>query len=220
VTQAAPVLGNLRNLAIAERRAQTVSITGLPNNRNVADTVKRMAAHASRTVSPLAALALDLDHFKHINDTYGHSSGDEVLAAVGSALQSACRESDFVGRAGGEEFLVLLPDTDLEGAQTVAEKIRIAIAAITIPSIRQAITTSVGIAVLPDHAGDSNTLVRHADRALYIAKKNGRNRVEAFSRDMLPATPTQGRSSIDQAPKPATNGRRTARKIPSKPSAQ
>ncbi|HEV2923106.1 MAG TPA: diguanylate cyclase [Solirubrobacteraceae bacterium] len=185
VTQAAPVLANLRNLAIAERRAETDSLTGLPNNRNVADTVKRMVAQASRNLSPMAALALDLDHFKQINDTYGHASGDEVLAAVGSTLTMSVRESDFVGRAGGEEFLMLLPDTGLEAARLVAEKVRLAIAELSIPSVQRAITTSIGIAVMPDHAGDATTLLRYADRALYTAKKNGRNRTEEFSRDML-----------------------------------
>jgi diguanylate cyclase (GGDEF)-like protein len=204
VNQAAPVLGNLRNLAIAERRAETDALTGLPNNRNVTDTVRRMVAHASRSVSALSALALDLDHFKRINDTYGHGSGDEVLAAVGSTLESSCRESDFVGRAGGEEFLILLPDTDARGAQGVAENIRLAIEAITIASVGQPITASIGIAVLPEHAGDATTLLRHADRALYTAKKNGRNRVELFARDMLPtdtrAEPRRARRTRGQVP--------------------
>jgi diguanylate cyclase (GGDEF)-like protein len=185
VTQAAPVLANLRNLAIAERRAETDALTGLPNNRNVMDTVRRMVAHASRSVSPLTALALDLDRFKHINDTYGHGSGDEVLAAVGSTLKTTCRESDFVGRAGGEEFLILLPDTGLQAARLVAENVRAAVAAITVASVPRPITASIGVAVLPDHAGDATSLLRHADRALYTAKKNGRNRTEIFARDML-----------------------------------
>jgi diguanylate cyclase (GGDEF)-like protein len=188
VTQAAPVLGNLRNLAIAELRAQTDALTGLPNNRNVADTVKRMVAHASRTVSPLAAVALDLDHFKQINDTYGHSVGDEVLAAVGATLKSACRESDFVGRAGGEEFLILLPDTSLDMAQHLAEKLRLAIASITVSSVSsvmQPITASLGVAGIPDHAGDATSLLRYADRALYTAKNEGRNRTATFTHSML-----------------------------------
>ena len=148
-----------------------------------------MVAHASRTVSPLAALALDLDHFKHINDRYGHGSGDEVLAAVGSTLKTSCRESDFVGRAGGEEFLILLPDTGLDAAKLVAENVRRALAAITVPSIERAITASIGVAVLPDHAGDATSLLRHADRALYTAKKNGRNRTELFTSEMVPNEP-------------------------------
>jgi diguanylate cyclase (GGDEF)-like protein len=186
VTQAAPVLANLRNLALAERRAETDALTGLPNNRNVTDTVKRMVAHASRTVAPIAALALDLDHFKQINDTYGHGSGDEVLAAVGSTLRTSLRGDDFVGRAGGEEFLILLPNTGVEPAQLVAENIRAAVAEIAVASVPRPITASIGVAVLPDQAGDAASLLRHADRALYAAKRNGRNRTELFTRDMLP----------------------------------
>jgi diguanylate cyclase (GGDEF)-like protein len=186
VTQAAPVLANLRNLAIAETRAATDALTGLPNSRTVTDTVRRMVAQASRTMTPLAALALDLDHFKQINDTHGHSVGDEVLAAVGTTLTGALRDSDFVGRAGGEEFLILLPDTAVEQAQLTAEKVRAAVESISLPSVEGKITASLGIAVLPDHAGNAPALLRHADRALYAAKKAGRNRTETFARDMLP----------------------------------
>ena len=196
VVQAAPVLANLRNLAIAERRAETDALTGLANNRNVTDTVRRMVALASRTVSPLAALAVDLDHFKEINDTYGHGSGDEVLAAVGSTLKASCRESDFVGRAGGEEFLILLPDTNVDAAQLVAENVRAAIASISVASVARSITASIGVAVLPDHAGDATTLLRHADRALYTAKNNGRNRTEVFVRDMLSGDATNGARTV------------------------
>ena len=183
VTQAAPVLANLRNLALAERRAKTDALTGLPNNRNVQDTVKRMVAQASRTLAPLAALALDLDHFKQINDSYGHPIGDAVLAAVGSTLTATVRDGDFVGRAGGEEFLILLPNTNTDGAQRVAETIRAAISAIAIPKVDRPITASLGIAILPDHAGDATSLLRHADQALYIAKKTGRNRTETFTHE-------------------------------------
>ncbi len=210
VTQAAPVLANLRNLAIAERRAKTDALTGLPNNRSVQDTVKRMVAQASRMVSPLAALALDLDHFKQINDIYGHPVGDEVLAAVGSTLEACVREADFVGRAGGEEFLILLPNTSTDGAQLVAENIRTAVAAIAIPSIEQPITASLGIAILPDHAGDATTLLRHADRALYTAKKNGRNRTETFTRE----TPNPDRSSRPAIPVPELADRASTARQP------
>jgi diguanylate cyclase (GGDEF)-like protein len=178
VAQAAPVLANLRNLAIAEVRAATDALTGLPNNRAARDTIKRLVAHASRTVSPLAAMLLDLDHFKQINDTLGHGKGDDVLAAVGATLRTTLRESDFVARYGGEEFVVLLPATGREDAQLVGEKIREAIAQIRVAGVERAITISVGIASLPDDAGDAATLLRVADRALYSAKANGRNRVE------------------------------------------
>jgi diguanylate cyclase (GGDEF)-like protein len=191
VAQAAPVLGNLRNLTIAERRAATDALTGLPNNRSVQDTLKRMVAHASRSISPLAAVMLDLDHFKQINDRYGHGRGDEVLAAVGSVLQATLRESDFVGRYGGEEFMLLLPDTGREEAKVVAEKVRAAIALIDIATIEQAITASLGCAVFPEDAADADTLFRTADRALYVAKANGRNRVEVHA--PAQGAPTAGR---------------------------
>ena len=98
------MLGNLRNLALAQLRAATDPLTGLPNQRSVQDTLKRMVAQASRTITPLAAVLVDLDHFKQINDVYGHDRGDEVLAAVGVAFRNVIREADFVGRYGGEEF--------------------------------------------------------------------------------------------------------------------
>ena len=179
VAQAAPVLANLRNLAIAQLQAATDGLTGLPNRRAAQDTLKRMVAQSARGVSPLAALLLDLDHFKNINDTLGHDQGDEVLAATAVALQSAVRDSDFVGRYGGEEFLLLLPETDKQAALQVAEKVRKAIATIHLPNLNQ-ITASIGVAVIPDDAGDAPTLIRSADRALYSAKKNGRNRVETI----------------------------------------
>jgi diguanylate cyclase (GGDEF)-like protein len=178
VVQAAPVLANLRNLAIAELRAATDSLTGLPNARSVGDTVKRMVAQAGRTTQPLAAALLDLDHFKQINDTFGHGRGDDVLAAVGAALRDGLRESDFIGRMGGEEFVMLLPGTDRAGAVAAAEKIRAAVATITVPGVQRQITISIGIAVIPEHAGDADGLLREADRALYTAKERGRNRVE------------------------------------------
>ena len=180
VTQAAPVIGNLRNLAIAELRAATDGLTGLPNRRAIQDAIRRMVAQSSRTLTPLAALMCDLDHFKHINDQYGHGRGDDVLAAVGAVFSSTIRASDFAGRYGGEEFLVLLPETDADGALALAEKIRTAISAIRVPSIERVITLSVGIAVFPQHALDSDTLEQAADRALYSAKNSGRDRVETF----------------------------------------
>ncbi|HEV2787356.1 MAG TPA: GGDEF domain-containing protein, partial [Solirubrobacteraceae bacterium] len=178
VVQAAPVLANLRNLAIAEMRAATDSLTGLPNARAVRDTVKRMVAQAGRSKEPLAAAALDLDHFKQVNDTFGHGRGDDVLAAVGAVLREELRDSDFVGRIGGEEFIMLLPSTDREGAIATAEKVRAAVAGLSVAGVEREITISIGIAVIPEHAGDTEGVLRAADRALYAAKEGGRNRVE------------------------------------------
>jgi diguanylate cyclase (GGDEF)-like protein len=192
ISQAAPVLANLRDLALAEFRASTDGLTALPNQRAVKETVKRMAAQTSRALAPLSAIMLDLDHFKQINDSYGHGRGDDVLAAVGAVLQDTVRASDFVGRNGGEEFIVLLPGTDTEAATTVAEKIRAAIAAISVSGVERHITASLGIASIPEHAADGDEVVRCADRALYLAKNNGRNRVETAGAQDQPARATVG----------------------------
>ena len=176
VAQAAPILANLRNLALAEFRANNDSLTGLPNRRATDDTLKRMVAQANRSFTPLSAVMLDLDHFKRINDQFGHGKGDEVLAAVGAEIEACLRASDFAGRFGGEEFLILLPDTSVEGAHQVAEKIRATVAAMTVPGVEREITASLGIAQLLEHAGNATELVRAADRAMYSAKTGGRNR--------------------------------------------
>jgi diguanylate cyclase (GGDEF)-like protein len=194
VGQAAPVVANLRNLAIAELRAATDSLTGLPNKRAVADTLKRMVAQAARTLTPLSLLVLDLDHFKGLNDRFGHQVGDQALASVGAALRSALRDSDFAGRNGGEEFAIMLPDTDAEGAFATAEKIRMSIADITIPGLDLGITASIGVATYPEHAVGAERLERLADSALFVAKRSGRDRIEiAGTTEALepsPALPT------------------------------
>ena len=137
VGQAAPVLANLRNLAVAEIRAATDGLTGLPNQRAVADALKRTFAQAAATQAPLALLMLDLDHFKQINDQHGHPVGDQVLAGVGAALRAVLRNQDFAGRKGGEEFAILLPDTEVAAALEIAERIRAAIAEISLPGSRR-----------------------------------------------------------------------------------
>lgn len=181
VSEAAPVIGHVRSLVLAERRAATDALTGLPNSRMVQETLARMIAQASRTFSSLAVSIFDLDHFKQVNDLHGHARGDDVLAAVGDAVASVLRESDFVGRYGGEEFLALLPGTDREGALQVAEKLRETIAGVRIPGLDCRVTASFGVAVFPDDAGDAATVMRLADRALYTAKARGRDRVESFA---------------------------------------
>ena len=178
VSQAAPVLANLRNLAIAENRAATDALTGLPNSRSCRDNLKRMVAHAGRTVTPLSAVMFDLDHFKQINDRFGHGAGDDVLASVGEVLNATVRGSDFGGRYGGEEFLVLLPGADHAGAQGVSEKLRAAIEALEFQQLELKVTASFGIASYPLDALDADALIRMADRALDAAKAKGRNRIE------------------------------------------
>jgi diguanylate cyclase (GGDEF)-like protein len=178
VAQAAPILANLRNLAIAELRASTDALTGLPNKRAASDSMKRMVAQALRTGTTLAVLMLDLDHFKQINDRFGHGRGNEVLAAVGAALRAVLRDADFAGRYGGEEFVAMLPGVSIQGAIIAAEKIRSTFSDIFIADLDHAVTASIGIAMIPDHGGDPTSIERAADNALYAAKRNGRDRVE------------------------------------------
>jgi diguanylate cyclase (GGDEF)-like protein len=188
VAQAAPVLANLRNLAVAEIRAATDGLTGLPNKRAATDALKRMFAQASTTGSPLALLLLDLDHFKQINDQRGHAVGDQVLANVGAVLRSGLRTRDFAGRNGGEEFAVLLPDTELPAGMEIAERIRAAIAEISLPGSDVSVTASIGVGGFPDHASTFDRLERLADAALYLAKRHGRNRVELAESAAVEAT--------------------------------
>jgi diguanylate cyclase (GGDEF)-like protein len=177
VSQAAPILANLRNLAIAEHRAATDPLTKLPNARSVQEALIRMVAQSQRTHSPLSAVVIDLDHFKALNDRHGHQAGDEVLATFGATLRRGVRASDFAGRWGGEEFVVLLHDTDLEGALQAAETMRASFDGLNVPGVTAHVTASLGVATLPDHASDGPALIRAADRALYRAKAGGRNRV-------------------------------------------
>ena len=141
-------------------------------------TLKRMVAQSHRFERPLAAIAIDLDHFKQVNDRFGHDKGDEVLATVSAVLMNTIRASDFAGRMGGEEFLVLAPDTHPGGALVLAEKLRQAISRVEIPGAGH-VTASFGVASVPEDAVDPDTLMRRADRALYAAKEHGRDRVEA-----------------------------------------
>ena len=179
VTQAAPVLANLRNLAIAEHRAATDPLTKLPNARSVQETLIRMVAQSQRSGAPLSALVIDLDHFKALNDRHGHQAGDEVLQSVGAALRRGVRTSDFAGRWGGEEFVVLLPDTPHDGALQVAGSLRESLDGLPVPGVSAHVSASLGAATLPDHAADGPALIRAADRALYAAKADGRNCVRS-----------------------------------------
>jgi diguanylate cyclase (GGDEF)-like protein len=189
IAEAAPVLANMRNLAIAEFRAATDGLTGLANSRSIRESLARMVAQAGRTFTSMSAVMFDLDHFKQINDGYGHERGDELLGAVGDLASSAVRASDVVGRYGGEEFLALLPSTDRDGALEAAEKLRRAISALSISGLPQTVTASFGVAVYPDDAVEPDELLRKADRALYKAKAAGRNRVEALDEVERQATP-------------------------------
>jgi diguanylate cyclase (GGDEF)-like protein len=133
-----------------------------------------------RTGSPLALLLIDVDHFKRVNDNHGHLIGDEVLRALAAELRHQVRESDVVGRFGGEEFTVLLPRTDAAAAHRIAERLRASAGRLSVAAARISITVSIGVAVLGPHGDDLVELLAAADMALYQAKAAGRDQVRMY----------------------------------------
>lgn len=155
-------------------------LTGLVNRRHMLDWLNSELKRCERYQRRLCIIMFDVDHFKHFNDVYGHAAGDAVLVALGKLLPQIVREVDMACRYGGEEFLLLLPETDLNQAMTVAENIRENVAALKIDCesvVLPQVTCSLGIASYPDHAMKEEELLRIADAALYSAKNAGRNRV-------------------------------------------
>jgi diguanylate cyclase (GGDEF)-like protein len=163
---------------MVERQALADGLTGLANRRACSDAVHSEAARADRLDTPLSVVLADLDGFKHVNDVYGHAVGDEVLRAFADVLRETLRESDVAGRWGGEEFLVLLPGADEDGAAHLAERVRAALSAREIPGAGELrVTASFGVAEYTPPAG-AEQLVAAADEALYRAKRAGKDRVE------------------------------------------
>ena len=156
--------------------ARTDQLTGLPNRRAIEEHLVRAAAHAARRDTEIAVALVDLDNFKAVNDTYGHKAGDAVLQAVASVLTASTRTEDLVARWGGEEFLILMEDSGLDGALVAAERVRSAVAHAPGRAGSPArVTISIGLAV--GGPTDVAELVTAADAALYRAKDEGRNRV-------------------------------------------
>ena len=168
---------------IASNAARTDELTGLNNLRAFKEQADTMFTASRCNGLPLCALLVDIDHFKQINDTHGHATGDRVLQAVAQALKTTLREADLCGRLGGEEFGVLLTGTNLHEALQLAEKLRLAIQAIVVPMDNTAlrVTISVGVAEAGAACADITTLLAQADAAMYHAKANGRNRVHGGS---------------------------------------
>jgi len=168
--------------AALQEQAVRDSLTGLFNRRYLDETLEREIARAKREGHPLALAMLDVDHFKRLNDTYGHPAGDQVLAALGTLLREDTRAEDVPCRYGGEEFLVLMPHISLESAQERAEQWRRRFAELVIRhgELSLQTTISVGVAAYPQHGHAANELTQCADLALYLAKHDGRNRVVVF----------------------------------------
>ncbi len=178
ISQLMPALRNALQYLNAMQTATRDALTGVGNRIALEITAEREIAMARRTNQPTALLVIDIDHFKRINDRYGHSAGDQVLVETARQLRKNCRESDSVFRFGGEEFVVLLSQTEENGAAAIAERIRQAIATMNAQYEQWGIhaTASIGIACLNRGEGLRAWFDR-ADRALYLAKQAGRNRV-------------------------------------------
>jgi two-component system cell cycle response regulator len=163
-----------------EAMAITDPLTGVYNRRYMEEALDRVFKEFQRYGAPFSILMMDLDHFKSINDEYGHSMGDSVLKWVASIIKGSLREVDVVSRWGGEEFLALLPHTELNSARLVAGRLLQAISGFQFREINRSITLSIGISSAAQEAGSIEQLISQSDSALYQAKKNGRNRVEVF----------------------------------------
>ncbi len=177
--QLAVALANARAVRLLEQKATTDGLTGCLNKRAFLVEMEQKILAAQRFGRKLSLIVTDLDHFKTVNDTYGHAAGDKVLKELGELLNRVKRETDIVARFGGEEFCVLCEETDTRGAKLLAERVR--------EELEQAevmtelgplnVTASLGVATFPDHAATAETLFAQSDRALYDAKSRGRNQV-------------------------------------------
>jgi diguanylate cyclase (GGDEF)-like protein len=175
-----------------ENASRVDAKTGLLNAITWQREARVEISRAARTRTPLAVAMLDIDHFKRVNDTYGHLAGDAVLAALSATLRALLREYDIIGRFGGEEFAILLPHTDLVGAQQITERLRVKLAEITVaanhgtgPEVPLQVTVSIGVATLETSRRDLDDLIAAADAALYQAKAQGRNQVCLSSESMV-----------------------------------
>ena len=162
------------------QQARRDALTGLDNRLAVNERLHEEFVRMKRSGRVYAVLLMDIDHFKKVNDTHGHTVGDQTLQQVAQILKASLRESDFVARYGGEEFLALLPETDFDNAMQVAEKIRARIEAAVLPLVGH-VTISIGLAMAAPGQHDEDVAVRAADDYLYQAKGAGRNRVVAVS---------------------------------------
>jgi diguanylate cyclase (GGDEF)-like protein len=189
-------LERYRFLAVVQRQASVDDLTGLYNHRFLIDSLGQQAALAERLGAPLAILMFDIDHFKSLNDTYGHHAGDVALTTFAETLLGNVRRADLSARYGGEEFVVLMPNTSASEAFLVAEKIRAAVAVTDVdlpdrPPVR--LTVSVGVAAYPEDTDSASELFGLADMALYEAKRMGRDRT-------CMAGPSRGDRSVRGAP--------------------
>jgi diguanylate cyclase (GGDEF)-like protein len=181
-SQAAVSIENADLHETVQRQAVTDELTGLANVRELHATLDRELERSRRFGGTLGLMMLDIDNFKRVNDEFGHQQGDEVLASLAAVLREHSRDIDEPARYGGEELAVVLPQTDVEGAVQLAERMREAIEAVKIPRVGSnghlSVTASFGVASFPESGEDKHALIAAADAALYRAKRAGKNQVQ------------------------------------------
>lgn len=185
-------------------QAITDPLTGLYNRRYLWDFLERECLRARRSGAKIAAIMIDVDRFKRVNDTHGHEAGDRVLTELAALMRRSVRGADFACRYGGEEFVLILPEASIEHVRQRAEEIRAAVKLLPILFRGKSlgtVTVSLGVAVFPEDAGDANSLVRSADEAMYLAKREGRDRV---------VVARAGPAGTERAPRAASDQRRGA----------
>lgn len=190
--QIAAALGIARAYETMAQRASHDGMTQLLNRTAFQEQSTLAIQRAMRSERPLSMLILDIDHFKSVNDTYGHAVGDDVIRAVAKTIRAQVRRIDIAARYGGEEFVVILEDTDIHGAHLFAERLRERVAGLTHRAANATFhaTISLGVAGFPDHSTDADTLLEYADMALYESKRNGRNRVTVWTAPSAHNAPT------------------------------
>jgi two-component system cell cycle response regulator len=215
--QAGVAVHNVRVHEEAQRLSLTDPLTGLWNYRYLREVLRREVERASRFGRMLTVLVLDLDHFKDVNDTYGHTAGDQVLGEFSRRIRIGLREVDVAFRQGGEEFVVLLPETDAYGGVIVAERLGAAVREWPVPvdprrpglDDRISISVSIGIAVFPEHGATAQEVLDAADEALYAAKNAGRDTYRLAER-VSPAVPEghlDAATATTGGPQPPRHGR-------------
>lgn len=183
-SQVTNALEKARLYTEVQQLAITDELTGVYNRRGLFELGRREVERALRFGHPLSAVMIDIDHFKNVNDTYGHSVGDQVLKVLSERLQANLRGIEIIGRYGGEEFVILLLENNQTGgAHVVAARLLQQIVEEPIPSDKGpiSITVSIGVAAVNQETKDLAALIERADRALYLAKRSGRNRVSILS---------------------------------------
>jgi diguanylate cyclase (GGDEF)-like protein len=185
-------------LDVCEEAAFTDHLTGLANRRRFERQLEREVGRTARFGHPFSLLMIDIDNFKNLNDSFGHAAGDEAIRRISRVLREGTRGIDLASRIGGEEFAVLLVETDQVGGFEVAERLRLAIRSLEIPSAGQ-ITASFGVAECPTDAQTAPDILKAADVALYEAKRNGRDRVmitSGITSNSIAAPDVQGEGNL------------------------